>query len=207
MIAGALFACGITFFVPNMIGLMSERFPKAGSLGIVLLIGMGFVGGGASNAIMGEIADSYLPEALDEQQTVRILETVEERFPAYLEKAREAQGDPEAIAELGYRAADIQNVLEQTREALSYYRENRELQGVAAGNALRALIDSRVPGEEDLIQQASETLRPADNYGGRMAFRWVAPIAVGSGIVFLIWFVRDRRKGGYRVERLEKREE
>jgi len=207
MIAGALFACGITFFVPNMIGLMSERFPKAGSLGIVLLIGMGFVGGGASNAIMGEIADSYLPEALDEQQTVRILETVEERFPAYLEKAREAQGDPEAIAELGYRAADIQNVLEQTREALSYYRENGELQGVATGNALRALIDSRVPGEEDLIQQASETLRPADNYGGRMAFRWVAPIAVGSGIVFLIWFVRDRRKGGYRVERLEKREE
>jgi fucose permease len=206
MIAGALFASGITFFVPNMIGLMSERFPKAGSLGIVLLIGMGFVGGGASNAIMGEIADSYLPQALDEEKTVQILERVEQRFPAYLKQAEQAKGNPEAVAELGYREADVRNILEQTREALEYYRENGELQGAATGNAFRALIDSGIPQEKELIQRASSILRPADNYGGRMAFRWVAPIAVGSGVVFLVWFIRDRRRGGYQVERLEKRE-
>lgn len=206
MIAGALFAIGIAFFVPNMIGLMSERFPKAGSLGIVLLIGMGFIGGGASNAIMGEIADSYLPEALDEQQTVRILQEVEERFPEYLQQARQAAGDPRAVAELGYREADISNVLEQTRQALSYYNDRRVLDGNATGNALRALIDSGMPQEEELIMQAAAVLRPADNYGGRMAFRWVAPIAFMAGIVFCIWYIRDQRRGGYQVERLAKRE-
>jgi hypothetical protein len=168
---------------------------------------MGFVGGGMSNAIMGEIADSYLPEALNEQETVRVLEEVEQEFPEYLEEANEAKGDAEAVAALGYRAADIQNILEQTRNALDYYRENGELQGGATGNALRALIDSGLPQETELIQQASSILRPADNYGGRMAFRWVAPIAIVSGVVFLVWFIRDRRRGGYKIERLEKRED
>lgn len=205
MFAGAVFAIGIAFFVPNMIGLMSERFPEAGSLGIVLLIGMGFVGGGISNAVMGEIADSYLPEALDEQSTVQILEQIEQEFPAYLEQARQARENPEALARLGYREADVQNILERTQRALAYYRQNDRFQGGETGNALRALIDSGIPQEAQLIQQASATLRPADNYGGRMAFRWVSPIPVLVGFIFLIWFIRDRREGGYRVRHLEKR--
>ncbi|MFH5834370.1 MFS transporter [Halalkalibaculum sp. DA384] len=206
MLAGALFAVGIAFFVPNMIGLMSERFPKAGLLGIVLLIGMGFVGGGASNAIMGEIVDSYMPEALDEQRTVQILRQVEERFPAHLEKAEKASGNRQALAELGYRAADVSNILEHTGAALTYYQEHGVFEGSSTGNALRALIDSGMPQEQQLIEQASGVLRPADNYGGRMAFRWVAPIALLSGVVYLLWFIRDQHRGGYQVERLEKRE-
>lgn len=205
MFAGAVFAVGIAFFVPNMIGLMSERFPKAGSLGIVLLIGVGFIGGGISNAIMGEIADRYLPEALDEQSTVRILQQIEQRFPEYLNEARQAKGDPEAVARLGYREADVQNILERAEAALAYYRQNNQFQGAATGNALRALIDSGIPQETQLIQQASATLRPADNYGGRMAFLWISPIPILVGCIFLVWFIRDYRAGGYRVEHLEKR--
>lgn len=205
MFAGAVFAAGIAFFVPNMIGLMSERFPKAGSLGIVLLVGVGFVGGGISNAIMGQVADSYLPEALDEQSTVRILERVEQQFPEYLDRANQAKDDPEAVASLGYREADVLNILERAKDALDYYRQNNQFQGAVTGNALRALIDSGIPQEMELIQEASATLRPADNYGGRMAFRWISPIPVIVGFIFLVWFIRDHRKGGYRVERLEKR--
>lgn len=204
MIAGAFFAAGIAFFVPNMIGLMSERFPKAGSLGIVLLIGMGFVGGGISNAIMGEIADGYLPDALDEQQTISILETVQDRFPSYVERAETAAGDTRAMAELGYREADARNVLEQSTRALAYYNEHGVFEGSLTGNALRALIDSGIPQEQQLSQQAFAVLRPADNYGGRMAFLWVAPIPLITGIIFIIWFIKDQRRGGYKAERLKK---
>ena len=205
MIAGAFFAAGIAFFVPNMIGLMSERFPKAGSLGIVLLIGMGFVGGGISNAVMGEIADGYLPEALDEQQTINILQQVEERFPAYVERAEMAAGNPQAMADLGYREVDARNVLDRAGQALAYYNENGTFDGPATGNALRALIDLGIEQEQPLIQQASAVLRPADNYGGRMAFLWVAPIPFITGIIFIVWFIKDQRRGGYKAERLEKR--
>lgn len=206
MLAGAFYAFGIAFFVPTMVGLMSERYPKSGSLGIVLLLGMGFFGAGGANALIGEIADSYLPDALDEQETVRVLQQVEERYPEYVSMAEAAAGNTEAMAELGYRAADVENVLDRTEEALAYYQDTGEFDGNMTGNALRALIDSGLEQESELIANASAVLAPADNYGGRMAFLWVSPLAFFTGIVFIIWFIRDKRKGGYKVERLEKRE-
>jgi fucose permease len=202
MTAGLFFAVGIAFFVPNMIGLMSERFPKAGSLGIVLLIGMGFVGGGISNAVMGEIADSYLPEVLNERETLAILEEIEQTFPTYVIQAEEAAGNAEELSGLGFRKADVSNVLTTARQALSYYQQNGVFHGSLTGNALRALIDSGLQQEVKLIESATLVLRPADNYGGRMAFLWVAPIAFLSGIVFIVWFVRDQRRGGYKIEKL-----
>lgn len=199
MAAATIFACGIAFYFPTMVGLMSEKFPKAGSLGIVILIGLGFFAAGGSNAIMGEIADSYLPDGLDEQRTVSVLEQVEERFPAYVEKAEDAAGDLDQLAQLGYRAVDVQNVLDQTEEALDYYRSNDEFHGTLTGNALRALVDSGVEQESELIAEGSAVLRPADNYGGRMAFLWVGPVAFLVALVFLIIYINDKKKGGYQA--------
>lgn len=204
MLAATVFACGVAFYFPTMVGLMSERFPKAGSLGIVLLIGVGFFAAGGSNAIMGGIADSYLPDALDEQETVSILEQVEEQYPEYVQQAEAASGNPEQLAALGYRAVDVQNVLHHSEEALAYYRANGELDGNLTGNALRAVADSDLEQEEALIQEAFGILRPADNYGGRMSFLWVGPVAFLVAIVFLILYIRDKREGGYKAVRLEK---
>lgn len=206
MSAATVFACGVAFYFPTMVGFMSERFPKAGSLGIVLLIGMGFFAAGSSNAIMGEIADSYLPDGLDKQKTVSILEQVEERFPTYVQKAEQASGNLEALAALGYRAEDVKNVLNKAKKALAYYRENGEFNGTLTGNAQRALVDSGVEQESELIAEASSVLRPADNYGGRMAFLWVAPMAFLVALVFLIVLINDRKKGGYKVVQLQKQE-
>lgn len=203
MLAGAMYAFGIAFFVPTMLGLMSEQFPKAGSLGIVLLLGMGFFGGGVANAVIGEIADSYLPDALDEQATVQVLEQVVEEFPEYVQMAEDAAGNTEALAALGYREAEVRNVLERSEEALAHYRENGEFAGNLTGNALRALIDSGLEQEQELIDEANTVLAPADNYGGRMAFLWVSPLAFFTGIVFIIWFIRDKRRGGYKVQTLD----
>lgn len=206
MIAATFFACGIAFFFPNMVGLMSERFPKSGSLGIVLLIGIGFFAAGGSNAIMGEIADRYLPDALDENRTIAVLEQIEERFPGYAADAEAVADDPEALADLGYRAADVNNALYYTEQALSYYRAEGELEGNLTGNALRATLDTGLEQESELLEEAFTILRPADNYGGRMSFLWVAPVAFLVGIVFLIVLINDRRRGGYQAVRLEKRD-
>lgn len=105
MLTATVFACGVAFYFPTMAGLMSERFPKAGSLGIVLLIGFGFFAAGGANAIMGSIADQYLPDALDELKIVTLLKQVEERFLDYVKQAEAASGSTERLAELGYRAA------------------------------------------------------------------------------------------------------
>ena len=204
LVAGTVFAAGVAFYFPTMVGLMSERFPRAGSLGIVLLIGMGFLGSGGSNAIMGDIADSYMPDALDTSQTVALLETVEQRFPEYVAAAESAEGDLEAMAALGYRVENARNALQYTNQALEHYRAEQALDGVATGNALRAIIDSSVPAERELIAEAASVLRPADNYGGRMAFFWVAPFGLAVALVFLVMFLRDKRSGGYAAVRLER---
>lgn len=206
MIAATVFACGVAFYFPTMVGLMSERFPKAGSLGIVLLIGIGFVAAGGSNAIMGEIADGYLPDGLDRQRTLTVLEEVTAKFPAYEEKAEAAAGDAEALAGLGYREVDVENALERSREALDYYRENEAFDGTLTGNALRAIVESGIGQEQELINDASQVLRPADNYGGRMAFFWIGPMGYVVAAVFLVIYIRDKKKGGYQPERLGKQE-
>lgn len=202
MIAATFFAGGVAFFFPNMTGMMSERFPKAGSLGIILLIGFGFGAAGFSNAIMGNVADQYLPDALPENQTVEILEQVEERFPVYAARAEAASGDLDRLAELGYRTVDVQNALQHTERALTFYRDQGHLDGNLTGNALRAIIDSDVNEEEALVAETMSVLRPADNYGGRMSFLWVAPLAFIVCIIFAIIYIRDKRKGGYKRVKL-----
>src|SRR5690606_8069079 len=118
LFAATVFAFGVAFFFPSMVGLMSERFPKAGSVGIVLMIGMGMAASGTLQGQMGGIADRYMPDALDEQRTVRVLEQVQERFPGYIARAEAAAGDLNALAELGYQAPDLQNVLNHNERAL-----------------------------------------------------------------------------------------
>ncbi|MCC5908609.1 MAG: MFS transporter [Balneolaceae bacterium] len=206
LIAATVFAVGVAFFMPTMVGLMSERYPQAGSLGIVLMIGLGLAAAGTSNGLMGEIADRYLPNALDEQHTVSILEQVEDRFPSYVEAAEAVSNDPEALADLGYRAPDVQTVLTYAGQALTYYRSEGQLDGNTTGNALRALLDTGLEQEQALIDQAFSILRPADNYGGRMSFLWVVPITFIVGFIFLVMFIKDKRKGGYKIERLDKQE-
>lgn len=203
LFAATVFAFGVAFFFPTMVGLMSERFPKAGSVGIVLMIGMGMGASGTLQGQMGAVADRYMPEELDEQRTVSILQQVDQSFPRYLERAEQAEGDLDELDELGYLPADVENVLRHNEAALSHFRENDELSGPLTGNALRALIDSGVPEAAELSDRAGAVLRPADNYGGRMAFRWVAPIALIVAAFFAGMFFYDRRRGGYKAVRLD----
>jgi len=206
LFAATVFAFGVAFFFPTMVGLMSERFPKAGSVGIVLMIGAGMGVSGTLQGQMGVVADRYMPEALDEQRTVAILEEVEETFPLYLERAEQASGDLDALSELGYLPADVETVIERNEIALSDYRADGELNGPLTGNALRALLDSGIPAAADLQAEAGAVLRPADNYGGRMAFRWVAPIALIVAAFFAGMFIYDRKRGGYRAVKLDRSE-
>lgn len=206
LFAATVFAFGVAFFFPTMVGLMSERFPKAGSVGIVLMIGAGMGVSGTLQGQMGAVADRYMPDALDEQRTVAVLEQVDERFPEYLAEAEQASGDLDALADLGYLPADVETVIERNNIALEHYREEGRLDGPLTGNALRALLDSNIPEAAELREDAGEVLRPADNYGGRMAFRWVAPIALIVAAFFAGMFIYDRKRGGYRAVKLERGE-
>lgn len=196
-----LFAWGVAFFFPTMVGVVSERLPRTGSLGIVLTAGIGLGTAGAVGVPwMGGIADRHLAEALDPAATVQILEAVEESYPAWLEVARSAP-DP---ATVGFRARDVEEALQATGSALAIYRETGSIRDNATANALRAVVQSRLPGEP-LVGAAAGLLGPAETIGGQTSFRYVAPLALILILVFGTLYLKDRRAGGYRVERLERR--
>src|SRR5690606_14692044 len=86
-----------------------------------------------------------------------------------------------------------------TDEALAA-QAGGELPGNITANALRAIISSGV--DDPVVGEAQVLLGPAENYGGRISFRYVAPLALIIIGIFGFLYLQDRRAGGYRAERL-----
>jgi len=54
-VAATVFAFGIAYFWPNMLGLVAERRPMSGALGLAIIGGMGTLGGAIIQPIIGTI--------------------------------------------------------------------------------------------------------------------------------------------------------
>ncbi|MGI8673511.1 MAG: MFS transporter [Luteitalea sp.] len=188
-----IFAWGIAFFFPTMVGLVSERLPRTGSLGIVLTAGVGLgMAGAVGVPLIGSLADRFLAGALDPTQATAVLERVEQRFPAHLEAATRGA--------TAVDASDISDALTATRTALASLRQTGQVQGDATATALRAVVATRLG--DPVVAEANAILQPAEARGGQESFRYVAPAALILVAVFGTMYVNDRRRGGYRAERL-----
>ncbi|MCK4881060.1 MAG: MFS transporter [Bacteroidales bacterium] len=63
--AAAVFAIGITYFWPTMLGFVNENIPKSGALGLAIMGGIGFFGGGIAQPLIGKIYDMKFDELGD----------------------------------------------------------------------------------------------------------------------------------------------
>lgn len=197
--AATVFAWGVAFFFPTMVGVVSERLPRTGSLGIVLTAGVGLgMAGAVGVPLMGKLADGYLAESLP-AATVDVLQRVEQKFPEYVARA----SDTTQLASLGYRQREVEDALAATREALAVNAQTGNINNDATANALRAIVATAVPNEP-LVGEANAILQPAEASGGQRSFRYVAPAALILILVFGTMYLRDRRQGGYRAVRLER---
>ena len=59
-VSATVFAFGIAYFWPNMLGLVAERRPMSGALGLAIIGGMGTLGGAIIQPIIGTIFDREL---------------------------------------------------------------------------------------------------------------------------------------------------
>jgi fucose permease len=201
--AATVFAWGVAFFFPTMVGTVSERMPRTGSLGIVLTAGVGLgMAGAVGVPLMGKLADGYLAAELPPAETVAVLQRVEQQFPAYIERARQAT----ELSQLGYREGEVADALSTTRTALSEAERTGTIQNDATANALRAIVATAIPNEP-LVGEANAIVQPAEALGGQKSFRYIAPAALVLIVVFGAMYANDRRRGGYRVVRLERARE
>jgi len=189
-LSATVFAIGVCYFWPTMLGVVSERVPRSGALGLALMGGTGMLMVGVvTTPQMGRIADRYLHEDLPVERTREVLKKVVEVYPPA------AEAEPETIkVEILAAVEKVSEVLDagdvlpefKTADAMREAIKNAPSSGAA-----RAVVD-----------ELGEVLTPADFHGGRMSFRYVAPfslvIIVGFGLIFL----RDRARGGYKAESL-----
>lgn len=56
-VAATVFALGVAYFWPNMLGVIAEKVPLSGALGLAIMGGVGFLGGAIAQPVLGEIYD------------------------------------------------------------------------------------------------------------------------------------------------------
>ncbi|MBM4090115.1 MAG: MFS transporter, partial [Planctomycetes bacterium] len=86
--AGSVFALGVAYFWPTMIGITSERVPKGGALALAMMGAVGSLSVGLiTTPMMGRVADRYLQERLPDEPVRRCLEQIDAAFPRLASQA------------------------------------------------------------------------------------------------------------------------
>lgn len=178
--AATVFAVGVCYFWPTMLGVVSERVPRSGALGLGLMgtVGMATVGL-VTAPQMGRIADEYAHAELPVEQTVMLFQRAERLLGPRNDADAQATKDAMTVVARAYQAEG-------------------SLPSPETSNALRTMIASDT--DEGLVGEAQAILGPADNYGGRVSFRYVVPLCAVLALIFLGLYSADKRAGGYRVE-------
>ncbi len=71
--SAGVFALGVAYFWPTMLGFVSENIPSSGALGLAIMGGIGFLGGAIAQPLLGSIFDSQTLAAVPAGQSVDIL--------------------------------------------------------------------------------------------------------------------------------------
>ena len=187
--SATVFAIGVCYFWPTMLGFVSERVPRSGALGLGLMgtVGMAVVGLATSPA-MGGIADRVTHEVLDKDRA----------FVVLVSAAGALQS--EALRNPGSEGDDLRSAQELVTGVLTAFNEQEVLPELETAKALRAYIESG--STSPAVEQAQDILGPAENRGGLVSFRYLVPLSVVLAAVFGLLYMRERGAGGYRAERL-----
>jgi MFS family permease len=71
--SAGIFALGVAFFWPSMLGFVSENIPESGALGLAIMGGIGFLGGAIAQPVLGAIFDAQTSAAIPAGQTIEVL--------------------------------------------------------------------------------------------------------------------------------------
>jgi fucose permease len=71
--SAGIFALGVAFFWPSMLGFVSENIPQSGALGLAIMGGIGFLGGAIAQPVLGAIFDAQTIAAVPAGQAIETL--------------------------------------------------------------------------------------------------------------------------------------
>ena len=207
-LAATFFGLGVTFFFPTCVGIVAERLPRTGSLGIVLICGVGLAfAGGIGTPGVGVIGDAQLASYMnaDERrgETVAILEEAQGSLSV---RSSMAGSGGVSVEDLGFLPEDVDLAIAYINDALeAISAAGQQIVGDSTPQALRAILRSGISVEEEpVIARAAALLGPAEGYGGQRALLLISWVPLILFVFFGLMFLNDRRKGGYKAVHLEK---
>lgn len=181
-VAATVFAIGVCYFWPTMLGVVSERVPRSGALGLGLMGAVGMATVGLVTAPqMGRIADTFAHDQIPVAEAEAVFRSAANLLGGM---------DGEDARSAGAAAAQV----------VAEFDASGEMPSPATANALRAIIGA--DADADLADQAAAILGPADNYGGRVSFLYLVPLCIILVLIFGTIYLQDRRAGGYSVREI-----
>jgi hypothetical protein len=189
-VAGTVFAVGVCFVWPTMLGFVSERVPRSGALGLALMggAGMGIVGL-ATSPWLGKIADETSHQQFVAEQPA-VVSTLESASSALTAKLPSIPKDQQA---------DVQRAIDATNKVVAAGKSG-PLPPIETANAMRAVTGLGIT--DPAVANVANLLGPAENFGGRRSFYRLIPFAAVAAVIFAILWVSDRSRGGYRAQRI-----
>ena len=199
-VAATIFALGVCYFWPTMLGTAAERVPLGGALALALLGGTGglFVSV-VTKPVMGGIADHYVHRELtagaNQQRTLAVLTHVQSSYQRWIDSLGTSRADQ-------VTRQDVSGALRLVDDVLAAWERNGALPAIATAKALDAAVQNGPPdssmgaaGEAAVAKKGAELiLNPAENKGGLMSFRYVAPVSLILIVIFGILYLQDRQR-------------
>lgn len=175
--AGSVFALGVAYFWPTMVGITSERVPKGGALALAMMGAVGMLSVGLiTTPMMGRVADRHLQ--LPDDQTRNCLRQISTELTEL------------ALRATGPAREDLLQAADAAWDIDAHFDFRPALPAGPTAEALRLAI-AAAP-DSAAAQEAKRLLRPAENHGGRVAFRYVALLTVALAVIFGLLREADR---------------
>ena len=180
--AGTVFAVGVAYLWPTMIGFTSERVPKGGGLALAMMGSVGMVAVGLVTVpMMGRVADSRIYERLPARETALCLRQIVETYPSLMSQTS------------GKNESDICQAAKAAQSVIAGWIADGTLPQPETAIALRSAIAAAPQSEA--AHTARELIGPGENFGGRVAFRGVAVLTIILAAIFGFLWINDRIGG------------
>lgn len=185
-VAATVFALGIVYFWPTMLGVTSERFPKGGALLLGLMGCVGNLAISQTTPMLGAIFDSNTVHSLPERYHT-------EKMPI-----ASKPGEPTVDTPLVKVEAVPTWIPKQVSERIY------PAQGKKLDPAVRPTLEPK-KDKDGKPEEKSELLiavEQAEIEGARWAFRWTTALPLVLIVIFGLIALYDRIRGGYRAENI-----
>lgn len=210
--AVTVYGIGKTFYWPTMLGVVSERFPRSGALGLGICGGIGAISAG----FLGSPCLGYKQDYAAMQELRRIGDPTYERYKA-ADPGAPVPGLPKIAGLDNGKVAvldDYEAIQQKQKEALNSgqtlkpdetrLKLEKDVERLTQQNRTEEAVSKRMTWWETEGRPNAKDDAPkitdARLFGGKTALYWTAAVPATMALGYLLLIIYFRLRGGYKAE-------